>query len=359
MAVIGVGHLGRAHARILAGLPEVELVGVADVDAEQARAVAQQCGTWAYDDYRALLEKVEAACVVVPTEHHFAVANAFIRQGVHVLVEKPLAPTLAQADELVRNADEHEVILQVGHIERFNPAFEEVQSRPIAPKFIECERHGPYTGRSTDIGAVLDLMIHDLDLLLTLVGGPVVQVQACGAAVFGGHEDIVNARLAFANGAVATLTASRMSPKPKRRMRLWAPEGYAGIDFIQRRVTLVQPSDELRANGLDLGRLDPTLRSVLQHEVFGRHLQTLHLHCEQSDQLTSELQHFLRCVQSGVQPRVPGSAGRNAIALAERILECVRLHSWEGNPDYAVGTRIPTPLGQLFAPLADTGRAAA
>ena len=172
------------------------------------------------------------------------------KRGIPVLVEKPITTTLAQADELVEIAMELGVPFQVGHIERFNPAFEDLTRRPLTPKLIEAERHGPFTGRSTDIGAVLDLMIHDLDLILSLVRSPVRDVYALGAPVFGGHEDIVNARLTFENGCVASVTASRISPRPKRKLRVWAPEGYAGIDFVEKRLTLVQPSDEVRRHGL-------------------------------------------------------------------------------------------------------------
>ena len=350
MAVIGVGHLGKEHARILAGLREVELVGVADVNSEQAVAVAGRCGTRAFDRFEPLLGRVEAVTVVVPTVHHYAVARSFLERGVPVLVEKPITGSLPEADELVDLAARKGVALQVGHIERFNPAFEELRKRPIQPKFIESERHGPFTGRSTDIGAVLDLMIHDLDLLLSLVGSPVERVEAMGAAVFGGHEDVVNARLTFANGCLANVTASRVSPKPKRRLRVWAPEGYAGIDFVQKRLTLVQPSEELqRHGGLRLANLDPARRATLKDEIFGRHLQTQDLDCNRGDQLTGELRHFVQCVRAGQRPRVSGEDGRAALALAGRVLEAIRVHSWDGRSEGAVGPfQVPRPLGRLF-----------
>src|SRR5262249_34353449 len=180
--------------------------------------------------------------------------------------------------------------LQVGHIERFNPAYEELRRRPVTPKFVEVERHGTFTGRSTDIGAVLDLMIHDLDLLLDLIGEPVVEVQALGMTVFGKHEDMANARLRFVGGCVAHLTYSRMSPRPKRKMRIWAPEGYAGIDFCDKRLTLVQPSAELREYGLNARAVAAEQRHELQEQIFTRHLQTQERGCAgPMDQLTAEL----------------------------------------------------------------------
>ncbi len=351
MAVVGVGHLGKEHARILAGLEEVELVGIADVNAGQAEAIAHRLGTRAYADYRPLLDAVDAACVVVPTSQHFAVAAEFLRRGTPVLVEKPLATTLEEAEALVDLAERSGAVLQVGHIERFNPAFEELQTRPLQPKFITCERQGPYTGRSSDVGVVLDLMIHDLDLLLALVRAPVRRVEAVGVSLFGRHEDVANARLQFANGCVATVTASRASPVPLRCMHVWAPEGYACLDFVKRRLTLVQPSEELRRHGLDPRRLDPASLVRLKEDLFGRHLQVLELDRDQGDQLTRELQDFVRCVRERSTPRASGAAGLKAMALANRVLESIRSHAWEGHGHGPIGPlQVPPPLGPLFRP---------
>ncbi len=358
MAVVGVGPLGKEHARILAGLPDVELVGVADVNAEQAQAVARRLGTRAFTDYWPLLNLVDAATVAAPTSHHVAIATEFLRRGIPLLVEKPLAAEPAQAEALVELARGAGAVLQVGHIERFNPAFEELARRPLQPKFVECQRIGPYTGRSTDIGAVLDLMIHDLDLLLALVRSPVVAVEAVGVAVFGGHEDVVNARLTFAGGCVANVTASRVGPTPRRHMAVWAPEGYAGVDFARRHLTLVQPSAELRRQGLSVRGLDAAGLARLRDQVFGRHLQVLHLERAEGDQLTRELQHFVQCVRTGGRPRVSGEDARDAIALAGRVLERVRAHSWEGRADGPTGPgQLPVPLGPLFSPVPDEAAA--
>src|SRR5262245_26882888 len=213
VAVVGVGHLGKEHARILAGFPDVELVGVVDTNADQAQAIARQHGTRAFTAVWPLLPLVDAAVIAVPTCHHHATALPFLERSIPLLIEKPITTTLADAQELVALAQRNSTILQVGHIERFNPAFEALVQRPMQPKYIECERLGRFAGRSTDIGAVLDIMIHDIDLLLALVQAPVTAVHAIGAAVLGGHEDMVNARLTFANGCVANVTASRLSPR--------------------------------------------------------------------------------------------------------------------------------------------------
>jgi predicted dehydrogenase len=350
MAVIGVGHLGKEHARILSGLPDVELVGVVDVNGDQAQAVARRCGTRAYTDSWPLLNLVDAAVIAVPTTHHHAIATEFLRSRIPVLVEKPLALNVTEADVLVELAASRGVLLQVGHIERFNPAFEELLRHPLQVKFVECERLGQFTGRSTDIGAVLDLMIHDLDLLLQLVPAAVTSVDAIGVSVFGRHEDVANVRLHFADGCVANVSASRASATPVRCMRVWAPEGYAGLDFTQRCLTLIQPSEQLRRHGLDVRRLDPADLAMLKTDLFGRHLEVLKLDRSSGDQLTRELQEFVHCVQSGAAPRVTGADGRDALALAGRILESMRSHSWVGAGGPNGPLEPPVPVGRLFQP---------
>jgi predicted dehydrogenase len=332
----------------LASLPDVELVGVVDANPERVQMIAAQYQTNAYTDFEPLFKRVDAVTVVVPTLHHHNVASTFLQRGIPVLVEKPIATTVSQADELIQLARQAGVAFQVGHIERFNPAFEELANRPICPKFIESERHGPFTGRSTDIGVVLDLMIHDLDLLLSLVGGPISHVEALGFAVFGGHEDIVNARLTFASGCIAHVTSSRVAQSPRRRLRVWASEGYAGVDFVQKRLTLVQPSDKLREHGLKVAELDPNAREQLQDELFRKHLESQELDCNRGDQLTNELSHFVKCVRTGKKPRVTGEDGREALALAERILDCVRKHPWDGNGACFGTSGLPAPVGKLF-----------
>jgi predicted dehydrogenase len=358
LAVIGVGHLGKEHARILAGMPDVELVGVVDTNFEQAQAIARRYRTTAYADYWPLLNLVDAVTVVVPTTGHHGIAREFLRRGIPVLVEKPLAATVAEADELVALAAEHGVPLAVGHIERFNPAFEELQSRPLRPKFITCERIGSFSGRSTDIGVVLDLMIHDLDLLRALVQAPITSVHAIGVALLSKHEDLANARLTFADGCVADLSASRVSPAAVRQMRCWSAEGYAGIDFARRRLTLIQPSEELRLRGLSTRTLGPAAIARLKAELFGRHLQVLDLDCDRGDQLTRELEHFIDCVRTGAKPRVSGEDGREAVALAARVLDSIRNHAWEGHADGPVGpNHAPASSGRLFHDAADEAAA--
>jgi predicted dehydrogenase len=351
MAVIGVGHLGKEHARILASFPEVELVGVADMNAEQARAIAQRCGTQAFTEYWPLLNLVDAVSIAVPTQYHRDVAREFLRRGIPCMVEKPLASTLEQAEELVSAARESGATLQVGHIERFNPVMLELENRPLQPKFIEGQRLGSFTGRSLDIGVVLDLMIHDLDVVLSLVRSEVKSVDAVGVSIFGGHEDIASARLTFANGCVVNLTASRVSMKPARRMRVYAPEGYVNLDFHQRHATLIQPTETARAlrGSLDLRKLDLGQLGMLKDKLFGQYLQIREIDLNAVDQLTLELKDFVRCVQTGLKPKVTGEDGRNAIALASQIIARINTHQWDGTLDGPMGpVDLPLPLGQLF-----------
>ena len=350
LAVVGVGHLGKEHARILSNLPDVELVGVVDRSATQANQIAQRCQTQAYADHRALLDKVDGAVIVVPTSHHHAVACDFLDHGIPLLVEKPLASSLDEADDLLRRSRRQGTLLQVGHIERFNPAFVELQRRPLRPKYISCERLGGFTGRSTDVGVVLDLMIHDLDLVLTLVRSPVRSVEALGVAVLGGHEDVAQARVTFTCGCVAHLSASRVNPVPARRMQVWGPEGNASIDFAARRLTLMQPAPHLRQGWLDSRRLDPATLSSLKAELFGRHIQVHELTLDGVDQLTCELEEFVHCIRDGARPRVDAEAGRDAIALASAVLDSLQQHRWEGTEDGPVGpSQLPRPMGKLFA----------
>lgn len=358
MAVIGVGHLGKEHARILAGFPDVELVGVADVFYPQAQAVAERTGTMAFAEYWPLLNLVDAACIVVPTSQHGAVASEFLKREIPLLIEKPITSNLREADALVNLAAKKNAILQVGHIERFNPAFQALQGRQLQPRFIRAERLGTFNGRSLDVGVVLDLMIHDLDLVLDLVEAPVESVEAVGVSVLGKHEDVANARLRFANGCIAELTASRLAIQPRRVMNIWAPEGYASLDFAKRKVTMVQPSNDLRHHGIAPILADPATRATLKEDLFTRHLHTTTVDGQAQDQLTAELRHFIDCVNTSTQPLISGVEARNALALAERIVASLQHHGWNGKgAGYEGPGQMPPPLGPLF-PVEDQREAA-
>lgn len=341
VAVVGAGRLGGFHARKLALWPNVELAGIVDPVADSRERLAAECGAPAFADHRPLLGQIDAAIVAAPTHLHHAIAADLLNWGVHVLVEKPLCATSAEADDLVRLAKRHGAILQVGHVERFNPAF--ASALPVAanPKYIEAVRAGGFTFRSTDIGVVLDLMIHDLDLALCLVRSPVRRVEALGLSVLGGHEDVANARIEFECGCVASFSASRVSSEPARRMQVWSAGGYAAIDFAARTTTLVRPSEAILQRQLDAAALaaapdrDQILKAHLPHET------TRH---EASDALALELADFLESILGRRSPQAPGEAGRDAVALAERILRKIHTHAWDARPDGPIGPMaVPRP----------------
>lgn len=303
-AVVGVGHFGRRHAEKFAVRENADLVAVVDVDAERAGDVARQYGALGLADYRKLAGRVDAVSVAVPTAAHHEVARFFLDHGVHVLVEKPMTTTVEQADDLIRRARARGLVLQVGHLERFLCAESGLLRRVNAPLYVEALRVAPFKARGTDIGVVLDLMIHDIDLVASLVGAPIVSVEAVGTPVLSAHEDIVNARLAFESGCVATITASRVAFKSERRVRIFQPDGLFSIDLLNRRVAEVR-----KATTTGGARLD-----VEEHE--------LRVH----DALGAEIGGFLDAVARGGEPVVTGEDGRAALVIAGRVVESLRAH---------------------------------
>lgn len=327
IGVVGLGHMGKEHTRVVASLPEAQLVAVADVDAATRETVARKYQVPAFEDHRQLLGLVDAVIIAVPTSAHRDVARDFLKRGIPCLVEKPLASSLEQAEELVALSRQHGSLLQVGHIERFNPALMDLEQRRLRPHFVQGQRLSMYSGRCLDVGVVLDLMIHDLDVLLALVRERVVEVDAVGVSLFGGHEDIAEARLSFTNGCVATLTASRISTKPSRRLIVYSPEGYVELDFFKKHTLIVQPSAKAKELGWRPDQLDITVVGLLREKLFGQWLEVREFEHNEGDQLTEEIRHFVECVRTGKQPRVTGEDGRDAIALAERILASIRQRS--------------------------------
>ncbi len=302
--VIGVGYLGRFHAEKYAALPGADLVGVADLDDGRAQAVAAANRSRAYRDYTELLSRVQAVSVAVPTSQHFAVVQDCLNHGLDVLVEKPLAASLAEADALVELARRQGRILQVGHLERFNPAVEEMARRVSTPQFIETHRLAFFKERGTDVDVVRDLMIHDLDLVLSLVVGTVTEVRAAGVSVLTDTVDLANARLEFDTGCTANLTASRVSFKGMRKFRLFQPHAYLAVDFEARELTYVEKTGKgggpVPGVEMDIKRFPP------------------------ADPLLKEIEAFLEAVSHRQEPRVSGEAGRDALALALEINNAMR-----------------------------------
>jgi len=337
LAVVGVGHLGRIHARLAAGLPEAELVAVVDPSREARETVAETTGAQPVAEYRDVLGQVDAAVVATPTRTHLQVAGDLIRGGLHVLVEKPIAPSFSEAEELVKVARRMQAVLQVGHVERFNPGFVSVQGKALAPKLIEARRHSPFTFRSTDVGVVMDLMIHDIDIILSLVGSTVVNVEALGISVMGGHEDMVSARLKFANGAEAHLSASRTSYQPARQMNIYADSGFASIDFAERRATYVGPREDLLNRRFDVDSLSDDEKLVLRDRLFDDLLVKRQLPKVETNAIEEELKDFINASLGGAKPRVTGADGRDAVAVAEMVLQSVAEHQWDGSAEGRIG----------------------
>ncbi|MDT4331176.1 Gfo/Idh/MocA family oxidoreductase [Methylomonas sp. MED-D] len=299
-AVIGAGYLGKFHAEKYASLKDCELVAVVDINPEAAQLVAEKHGVEAITDYRALLGKVDAVSIVVPTSLHHQVSKDFLNAGTHVLVEKPITVTVEEADELIAIARDKHVILQVGHLERFNPAVRGLEKLEEKPLFIESHRLSPFNPRANDVSVVLDLMIHDIDIILALVDSEIEKIDASGTSVLTQGTDIANARITFKNGCVANVTASRISMKMERKMRMFRPSSYISVDFQNRVLIKHKTGDKEMFPGI------PEI--VTEESVF-----------ESGDALLEEIKHFVACVQSGDNPLVPGEAGRKALATAIEI----------------------------------------
>lgn len=322
MAVIGVGALGRHHARIVSQIPGVELVAVADPNGIQGRQVAEAAGTKWVADHRTLIDEVDAVTIAVPTGFHLSVATDFLENGIHSLVEKPLAADLTDAMQLVQLAKQTGAILQVGHVERFNPAFQAAAKLCDHPRYIRAERLSPFSFRSTDIGVVHDMMIHDLDLVLSLVNSPVARVEAFGVTLMGEHEDAAQARLIFENGCVADLSASRIHPTTRRAATIWTATRCLNVDFGSREVTSYSPSVRLRCGTSPVERARQPGADIesLKQEVFGSLIEVQKTVPAVQDALTAEISEFVDCVRSGSQPTVTGTVAVEALKVAERIL---------------------------------------
>lgn len=321
-AVIGVGSFGRHHARILHGLADdgVRLVGLVDTDLEGPRDVAEALGVPLVRKVEDLPEPIDVASVAVPTVDHRAVAEPLLRRGVHCLVEKPLAGSTEDATALVRAARQGNTVLQVGLVERFNPVRSALARLGGSPAFLEVHRLAPFVGRSTDVGVVMDLMIHDLDLVNHLVGEEAERVEAVGVPVVGPHEDLANARITFPSGCVANVTASRASLQRMRRFRIFSTDGYLALDYDRKHALLVRPP---RAGG-DLVKEELPIRDA--------------------EPLREELAALVSAIREGRRPDVGGDDGLRALALAERILADLRARSFPGSAPRD-GTQPPAAQG--------------
>jgi len=326
VAVVGVGHLGKHHARLLREVAGVRLVAVADTRDEAREAAAAAYDVPAFADYRELEGRVDGVCVAVPTAAHREVAGFFLERGCDVLVEKPIAPTVEDGAFLVELAREQGRILQVGHIERFNPAFRAIRDMGIEPRYVEAQRLAPFTFRSTDIGVVLDLMIHDLDLVLSVIRSKVVEVHTFGGALFTPAEDMASAILKFENGAAAQLTATRVAMRPMRKMRLFSRDSYSSVDFHEGQGMTIRKKPGWDIGNLDLESVNP--EQDLWKLVFEGLLEVQQYRLDDGNPLLDELTAFAHSMHTREAPAVDGAAGLAALAAAHQVLEAIARHPW-------------------------------
>jgi predicted dehydrogenase len=304
-AVIGVGYLGRFHAQKYAQIAESQLIAVVDANVEAAQRVAAELGVEACTDFAQIIDRVDAVSIAVPTPLHFGVGRAALERGIHVLMEKPIATTVAEARELVDLARKHRCVLQVGHLERFNPAVVAAANRLQTPRFVESHRLAPFKQRGTDVSVVLDLMIHDIDLIQELVGEPIESIDAVGATVFSDETDIVNARIRFRGGCVANTTASRISLKQERKIRIFQDDAYLSIDMQQKILTVIRKKDA--------APVESPAQVSIEEENF-----------EQGDALLAEIEAFLRAIREGSEPVVSGEDGLRALETAMQITQLIQ-----------------------------------
>ncbi len=307
VGLIGAGRMGQYHARHLAQNPQATLTGIVDTDTGRAQSLARHSRTQAFFHTSDLLGRVDAVVIATPTPTHFSLGKMFLEAGIPCLIEKPLTATIEEAEELLALSERKRCVLQVGHIERFNPAVIEAARHIDHPQFIEVNRLGPYDPRVANIGVVMDLMIHDLDIVLFLAADAVTRVEAFGAKVLSHHEDIAKVRLHFAGGCIADLSASRISLKKYRRIRIFQKNAYLSLDYAAPKLQVYRKKAEVVKSLSDISILTPKL--------------------SKKDPLALELDHFIGCVQGGRTPAVSGREGTSALALAREILENLKIHA--------------------------------
>ncbi len=304
-AVVGVGHLGKFHAEKYAAHPDCELVAVVDRDAETARRIAEANGAEAVTDYKEILDRVDAVSLVVPTSLHYAIARDLLQAGIHCLIEKPITETVEQARELIDLARQRQRVLQVGHIERFNAVMMDIDEILDRPRFIESTRLAPFTPRATDVSVILDLMIHDIDIILDLIDSPIRDIRASGISVLSDEIDIANARLEFEDGCVANVTASRISRKRERRLRIFQKDTYISADFQDRILAVNRKGEETDEHGFP---------GITHQER----------QYDNSDALNLEILDFIEAIRTGRRPKVTGEDGKRALETATRITQLIQ-----------------------------------
>jgi len=316
IGVIGVGHLGRFHVQQLSSIENVELLGIFDVNMAQCKNVSDEFSVPTFSDVEKLINVCDAVSIVTPTTYHFNTAMQALHGGCHVFIEKPITETISQAEQILELAESTNRIIQVGHIERFNPAFLHVKKQNLSPEFVEIHRLATFKRRGTDVPVILDLMIHDLDILLSMVNSPVKDIQACGVKVVSKTADIANARISFENGCVANVTASRISQGPMRKMRIFQEATYTTVDFLQKSVEIYNVLDEAPANA-DESFVFPLEGHDKKYIIYEKPELIEH------NALREELYHFAKAIQDGERPDVDGQSATAALHIALEIQKII------------------------------------
>ena len=338
-AVIGAGRMGKLHTRIYGEMDQVELIGVVDQKLPKAQAAACEYGTQAFSDIADVIDKVDAVTVAVPTEYHYKISKPFLERGIAVLVEKPLADSLEVSREMLELSRKNNCILQVGYSERFNPVAQAMKRMNFKPRFIEANRISPFTFRSTDIGVVLDMMIHDIDIVLSMAKSPIKTVTAAGVNVIGKHEDIANVRIVFECGCVANLTASRLALKTERKVRVFSEDAYLSLDYFKRTGTIISKTanidilQEVRKHMTAEGEID------LSGADWTKMIKVETMDIGDKEPLRLEQDAFIKAVQEKSRPEVSAEDAVQAMELAELICEKIAEHKWDDGTSADIGAR--------------------
>ena len=313
IGVIGVGHLGRYHTQKYSTLPSVRLAGVYDTDSQRAAEIANECQSKTFSELDAILNEVDAVSLAVPTDRHYKIAEQVLAHDVHCLIEKPITQTCEEADRLIQMAEQKKLVLQVGHTERFNPAMQSLQSFDLNPRFIESHRLAQFNPRGTEVSVILDLMIHDIDIVLKLIKEKVSSINATGVSVVSDTADIANARIHFTNGSVANLTASRISQKTMRKMRLFQKDTYLTVDFSEKQAEVYRLNEKIDASDINIAEIGHAekKKSVYYHQPV----------IQKKDALQEEINAFVAAIQGEPSIGVTGQEGREALSVALEILK--------------------------------------
>jgi predicted dehydrogenase len=324
VGVVGVGHLGKIHARVYSELPQAELTTIVDVNKSVANEVSAKYKAKALYDHHEAIGAVEAVSIAVPTDSHFNIAKDLIQAGLHVIVEKPMTKSIEEAQELVRLAKLHNIVLQVGHVERFNPAILAVKEFINNPRFIECDRISPFSFRSIDIGVVLDMMIHDLDIILAFIDSPIREIEAMGINVLGPHEDMASARITFENDCIAYVRASRISRKRVRKIRIFQEDTYVSLDYSTQKAQIFRRGEQFPLEKLTALRESVSSADEAQKIIFEKLLNIREIDVKTDEPLKIELQSFLDSVAEGKGAVVSGETALKTMQMASLILESIK-----------------------------------